>query len=733
MLTLTKLKDLHEKAYCYGQETRLRAADDMMFAWVSAWDETTLGESTLQYRGEFNVLRKAYRQIVADLRANPIQVDFVPASESRDDGADILDGLYLTDDRANTSLEAYDNAVSEAVVCGVGAWELYTEYASNRAGIDHQVIRRRPVYEANNNCFWDPNAKRLDKSDAKYVSILDAYSRDGYYNLVMDLCGEEYSEDDTEKEPRSKKKKRERMEARNGTSFSTPEHSYTFPWTSSGNDLIYVVSFYHRRRIKDKVITFTDPMGQPLVLRESDLSEVMDELIDDGYEIASEREITRWEVRKYIASGEKILNGKVNSKTGEREGEVIAGENIPVVPTYGERAFVEGEEIYEGITRLAKDPQRLRNFQLSYLADIVSRSPRPKPIFNPEQIQGFEFMYELNGADNNYPYLLQNRMDANGQPLPIGPVAQMPEQTIPQALMASIELSRQAVEDVANPGLPQDIADPDLSGKAVNALTNRLDQQSIVYQQNLKHAKRRDAEIYASMAVEVYDAPREVTLTLPDGTTKKARIMDMVQDRQTGDLVALNDLTNMEFDVYAEIGPSYSSKKEQTIEQLNTMAAAMAPLDPAMAKMLMMQSLTLIQGVNMEDIRAYARKQLVLSGAVEPNTPEEEQMLAAAAQSQQQPDANMVLAQAEMAKAQAAQMNAQREALKDQAAAQNNAAQTQIDAYRAQTDRAAVEVDAEKAGAEIQFKQAQTAGKMMENVQRLVSPYRAQLTQSSQR
>lgn len=723
MLTLTQLKELHDKAYCYGQETRLRAADDMLFYWVTQWDDSTLGESSLQYRGEFNILRKAGRQIVADLRSNPVQVNFVPASESRDDGADIIDGLYLTTDRANTSLEAYDNGVGEAVVCGVGAWELYTKYASNRAGVDHQIICRRPIYEANNNCFWDPNAKSLDKSDANYVSILNAYSPDGYEILVEELCNEASA--DGKKETRAERKKREKYEARNPSSFASPEQSYAFPWVGSSNDIVYVVSFYHRRKIKDTVITFTDPMGQPLVLRKSDLEQVMDDLIDDGYEIVSQRDIERWEVRKYIASGERILNGKIG-KNGEREGEVIAGENLPVVPTYGERAFIEGEEHYEGITRLAKDPQRLRNFQLSYLADIVSRSPRPKPIFNPEQIQGFEFMYEENGADSNYPYLLQQRLAADGSALPVGPVGVMPEQTIPQALMASIELSRQAVEDVANPGLPQDIADPDLSGKAVNALTNRLDQQSIVYQQNLKHAKRRDAEIYASMAVEVYDAPREVTLTLPDGSTKKVKIMESVVDQKTGEVVALNDLTNTEYEVYADIGPSYASKKEQTIDQLTQMASSLAQIDPEMSKLLILQTLTLVNGVDMDPVRKMARKQLLLAGYLEPDSPEEEQMVQQAQSQQPPPDPNMVLAQAEMEKAKAAQMEAQRNAMKDQATAQNSAAQTQIDAFKAQTDRANVQVNAQKVGAEIQFKQAQTAGKMMENIQKS-NPYRAQI------
>lgn len=723
MLTIKKIKEIFDKDFQYGQDVRQKAADDSLFYRVTQWDSAILGESSLQYRGQFDVLRKAGRQIMADLRSNPVQVNFVPKDEGREDGADILDGLYLTDDRANTSLEAYDNAVEEAVVCGVGAWELYTKYHSDRAGDEHQVICRRPIYEANNNCFWDSNAKRLDKSDAQRVTILEAYSPSGYEELKEELECEDtgYGE---KKMSRKDRKKHERDEAKGGTSFAQPEQSYVFPWIGQDGELIYVARFYHREKVKDKVLTIRNPLGQIERYRQSDLEDVIDDMLAEGFVVESERDIKRWEVRLYICSGEMILNGEMG-KQGERMGEVIAGEHIPVVPTYGERAFVEGEEYYEGITRLAKDPQRLRNFMLSYLADISSRSPRPKPIFTAEQIQGFEFMYEAPGADNNYPYLLQNSKDATGQPLPVGPIAQLPEASVPTALVQAIEFSRQAIEDVANPGLPQDIADPNLSGKAVNALQNRLDQQSIVYQQNLKHAKRRDAEIYASMAVEVYDAPRQVTLTLPDGTTKKAYIMQQVMDQETGKVVALNDLTNTEYDVYAEIGPSYASKKEQTIDQLNTMAQAMVQIDPNMAKMLMLQTLTLINGIDMAPVRKAARKQLIIAGFLEPDTDEEKAMIAQIQNAPQQPDAAMLLAQAELMKGQADMLNAQREVAKDAAAAQNAAAKTQIDAFRAQTDRAAVEVDAVKAGAEIDYKRVQTAGVRIDNVVKLTNPYRA--------
>jgi len=80
MLELTELKKLHDKAYNANPVTRERAADDIVFAWITQWDDNLLGETQLQYRGEFNILRKAMRQIISDLRSNPIQVDFEPTS-----------------------------------------------------------------------------------------------------------------------------------------------------------------------------------------------------------------------------------------------------------------------------------------------------------------------------------------------------------------------------------------------------------------------------------------------------------------------------------------------------------------------------------------------------------------------------------------------------------------------------------------------------------------------------
>ena len=660
MLDHKDILDMHDKSYDRGQVIRERAADDLVFAWVTQWDDQLLGESQLQYRGEFNILRKAMRQIISDLKSNPVQIDFEPVGQNYN-SADLMDGLYRTTTRQNTSIEAFGNAIQEMVVCGFGYWELVNEYTGND---NEQMITRKPIYEACNTVYWDPNAKLPDKSDAMWVSILERYSEEGYKDLVEDLTGERPA---------------------TTVSYKYPEESYVFPWVAE-DKRIYVGTFYHREKITDTLHIMIDLMGNPEEIPDADFMEKEDMMLAGGFRYNEEITRIRYEVTKYLVSGEDIL-----------EYSLVPGEEIPVVPTYGERAMVEGEEHYEGITRLSKDPQRLRNFQMSYLADIVSRSPRTKPIFTAQQLQGFERMYEENGADNNYPYLIQNELSADGRQLPMGPVGVMPEQQIPQALAASIDLSRQAVEDVANPGLPQNIADPDLSGKAVMALQNRMDMQSFIYQDNHKMGLRRDAEIFASMAPEVYDSQRDITLTMIDGTRKTETLMETIFDPQSMEMATENDLTGMKYEIYAEIGQNYQTQKTETREDLKEMINGLPPGDP-IRSIMMLEYIALMPGYDFEDMRNYARMELIKSGIKKPETEEEMQAIQQIQQQQQQQqDPNLLLAQAEQLKGQAEMMTAQ------------------IKQFEAATNRAKVEIEAKKAGVEINLKTVQAQGQAIDN------------------
>lgn len=706
-LILHDLKSLHDKAYNHNQVTRERASDDMVFYWITHWDDNLLQDAQLAYRGQFDLLRKAGRDIMSDLITNPVQVDFEPVDETRDDSAETLDGLYRSEDNRNLSIEAYNNARTEAIVCGFGAWMQYTEYVSSRNGDKNQTIRRRPIFEANNNVYFDPNDKTLDKSESNYVSVLRAYSEDGYKQLVEDLTGEDFDES--------------AHKAYVAESFKSPEISYVFPWLEGEGKKIYVTEFYHREKVKTKLLMMENPFGQKLTLREDQLEVEENTLLDDGYSIESEKTVEVWQVTKYIASGAEILNGDMVD--GERVGEVVAGEYLPVIPTYGEHAIIEGEEHWEGVTRLAKDPQRLRNFQMSYLADICSQSPREKPIFVPQQIGKHQDMYSLSGSENNFPFVFQELVDVNGKELPLGPVGTLPAPNIPPALIASIQLSREAVADVADAGLPGNIADIDLSGKAVLALQAKIDKQSIVYQENFKHAKRHDGVVYASQASHVFDVPRTEKITLPDGTRKTVKVMETVVNEQ-GEIVVLNDLNNVEFEVFSKIGPSYSSQKDQTVEMLGETIATLPPGDP-LVNILTLKRIELVDGVAFDDVRDYVRKQQLIMGVRKPETPEDEQILAEASQQQQEPSAEMVLAQAEDKKGQAQLTEAETRRMVAVAEAQNKQAKVEVDVFSKQTDRMGVQVDAQEAGANINMKNIESFGKQLDNrakVSELMNP-----------
>ena len=158
----------------------------------------------------------------------------------------------------------------------------------------------------------------------------------------------------------------------------------------------------------------------------------------------------------------------------------------------------------------------------------------------------------------------------------------------------------------------------------------------------------------------------------------------------------------MEFNVYSDIGPSYQSQKEQTIDRLEGLAQSVAATDPALHRAYVLKINELMPGVNMDDIREYSRKQLLLMGFKEPETEEDKKFLAES-QQQQQPDANMVLAQAENKKADADIMKAQ-----------NDTTRLNLELGKIQQRGQEIDINRAKSVADIQNTNADTVKKMTE-------------------
>lgn len=628
-----------------SEEARNEALNDLVFSRVSQWDDWLKDYTTLEYRGQFDVVRPVVRKLVAEMRKNPIGVKYRPKDGASPEAADVLMGLYRTDMRHNTAMSAVNIAVKEQIEAGFGAWRLITEYEDQNPTSNNQVIRRVPIHNACSQVIWDANSKQLDKSDAKHVTVIHPLSQSGWKEFAQQYGLDEDTPLD----------------------FRLP-NKWLFPWQEG--ETVHIAEYYEVKKKQETVFIYQDPLtGEPVSYFKRDIHAVIDDLADKGMQKIAERKITRRRVYKTLLTQSGILKNR----------EPIAGEHLPIIPVYGEWGFIGEKETYEGIVRLTKDGQRLRNMIMSFNADIVARSPRKKPIFWPEQISGYEYLY---GDEKDYPYYLMNRTNEQGGDLPPHPLSYIENAEIPHANAYLLEAATNAVREVADTGVDaQAINANQVAYDTVNQLNQRADMETFVFMDNLATAMRRDGEVYQSMVNDIYDVPRTITTTGEDGQEQDVQTLKQVMDYQTGQTVTLNDIRGR-FECYTDVGPSFQSMKEQNRAEIQALMKTIPPEHPTW-NVLLLQYLAMLDGKGIDITRTYATKQMVIQHLKKPETQEEQQWLHEAQQTaSQQQDPNMVLAQAEMKTAEA-------EIIK----AQNETAQTQIKAYSAQQDGQRAQAD----------------------------------------
>lgn len=628
----------------YSIDTRREAVNDLFFSRVSQWDDWLSNYVTLQYRGQFDIVRPVVRKLVAEMRQNPVQVRYRPKDGASPDAADTLQGMYRADVRSNSAIGAINVAVREQLEAGFGAWRWVTEYENDNPLSNTQRARRIPIHEAADHVIWDSSSIQMDKSDARHVTIITPYTHDSWKEFAS----------------------QEGIDADIPTgSLNRTGSDIGFSWRNQ--NILHIGEFYERKEKRQKVVIYENPTtGELTPYYKKDIRDVASQLEEMGYTKIGERTVTRYEVYKTLFTGTKIL------KPARR----VSGQYLPVVPVYGEWGFSEGREIYEGVVRLMKDAQRARNTIMSFNMDIVSKSPRKKPFFYPEQIAGFEDMYD---SEDDYPYYLVNRKDENGQDLPVGAIGYLEGAEVPQGNQYMLEAASQAIREVSALGVnSQQVGNgQQVAFDTVNQLNQRADMESFIFLDNLQTAMRRDGEIYASIVNEIYDVPRTVVVMAEDGTESEVEILTQVMDAKAGEVRTLNDIRGS-YETYVDVGPSYQSQKEASRAELKELIIGVGP-DTEIGQMLLLQYLTLQDGKVTESVRKYASRQLVLMGFKEPETDDEKQALQAQQQAQQeqsqQQDPNMVLAQAEYLKAQAQVTKSQ-----------NDVAKTQIDGFTAQSN-----------------------------------------------
>ena len=627
-----RLADVHEEALrrfdtiqsmCADERDQC-LADRRFYSIAGAQWEGALGEQfENRPRLEVNKVHLGVIRIFNEYRNNRITVDFVPKDGATDeDLADVCDGLYRADEEDSCADEAYDNAFEEAVAGGFGAWRLRTEYEDPEDPEDErQRVRIEPIYDADRFVFFDADAKRQDKSDATFCYVLTAMSHEAYEAEY----GEEYAP----------------------SSMTADIDQTEFDWNTP--DVVYVAEYYCVEHVTEIIRVFQTLAGDEERYSESDFEE--DENLErmleaTGAQEVRQKRVKRKKVRKYIMDGARII---------EDLG-YIAGTEIPIVPVYGKRWYIDNRERMMGHVRMVKDAQRLKNMQLSRLAEISAYSTVQKPIFSPEQVAGYEVMWQEDNI-KNYPYLLINPVtNADGSEALQGAADYTRAPEIPPAMAALLQITEVDMQELLGKQEAGEEMQPNMSGKAVELVQNRLDHQNFIYMSNMAKAIKRSGEIWLSMCRDILVEEQRSMKSLDNaGEMSSVQLGVPALDPNTGAVTIKNDMSRAKFDVSVDVGPTSSSKRSATVRALTGMLQ-MAP-DPETQTILASMALMNMEGEGLREVRAFFRKRLVGMGVVEP-TEEEMAEMEAAAQNQQ-PDPNALYLQAAAAEAQAKALKAE--------------------------------------------------------------------------
>lgn len=569
----------------FDRLNREAALEDLQFMVGKQWDDIVRArrEGARKPVLTVNRLPAFVAQIVGSRRQQETEIKVLPDNNATVDIAKIREGLMRSIQKESVAKIAYDNALAGAVMCGIGNFQVCLDYES------HDVFDQKIGIEAIADhlaVVWDRMSTNPTGADAKHTFVVETmrkkdFNREYPWATASDIVVDVTLRGDL------------RM---NG-------------WIAV--DDVRVVDYwrlcYDTRTLAlmqdGSVQDFTDLMDRNSPTYDpkqalARLSQVQQR--SDGSPVMRDAQVPYAEM--YKCSGLDILEGPYRL-------------DIPRVPVFR----VPGWEVRVGewnhrwgVIRFAKDPQRLHNFFRSVVAERLQQTPRNVWTAGAAAVAGREKQWRESHLSDD-PLLIWND-EAAAKPERVAP-AQMEG-----ALMEQAEMSNQDIKDVtniheANLGMPSN----EVSGAAIAARQRVSDTGTILYHDNLNLAIEQAGIVINALMGTVYDTPRIIRVTGPDGKQSLQKINIPNPDDPDHPLV---DLGAGKFSVTVSTGPSTETKRIEASENMMTLINAM-PQTAAIIADLLVQA----QDWPMADEIARRLRLMLPPGVLNPSdmSPEEQQ------------------------------------------------------------------------------------------------------------
>jgi len=500
---------------------RVEALDDLKFAGGDQWPVEIQNSRLLESRPYLTINKiDAYcRQITNQQRQQrPRMKAHGMNNDSDEKVAEIITGICRHIENQSDADAAYDNAFDFAVRMGWGYWRITHDYPRPDS-FDQEIYIKR--IENPFMVYFDPNSNEPDGSDAEKCLITEVISKEAFRKMYPG------ADDGAGFNPR-------------GTGDSQSE------WITRED--IRVAEYFYTERKRMKLLLLSD--GTTCYEDEKPKETVMQ---DAGIYVVSKRETIKKQIKWCKLTGMQIL-----------EQSDWVGKYIPVVPVYGQQLIVDSKKKKFGLTRMAKDPQRMYNFWSTALTESVALAPKAKFLLAEGQDEGHEM--EWNTANvKSMPVLRYKQTDSDGRPAPV-PTRIQPEPP-PAGIITALQGLDGDLKAVVGIYDPTQLPNGNQSGKAINGMQQQSDMTNFHYYDNLTRSIRQTGRIIVDLIPHIYDKERVLRIIGADGKGELVTLNKPSVDEQGVEKV-LNDVTVGEYDIVMETGPGYASKRAEAVDSM---------------------------------------------------------------------------------------------------------------------------------------------------------------------
>lgn len=519
---------LFDDDLAYDKENRDQAIEDVKFMVGDQWDEYVKQRriSAKKPTLTFNRLPAFVGQVVGTRRLSETNIKIVPDDDEFKDTAKVREGLIRSIQKTSSADKAYNKALENQVIGGIGNFEVTTAYAHD--DVFEQDVVLKPI----NNPFavvWDRTIQEPTGADAKHVFMVETMKRADFRR--------EYPE---------------AQAADPTTDIQQLGYDIANEWITT--DEVRIVSMWRMRSRKRIIALLRDEDGTEDVedVTEREFDTFVDRIVTNAQGLPIMREVDRKYAELYTFTATDLLEGPYE----------LPIQRVPIFRVPGWEINVGDVRERFGLVRYLKDPQRLHNYWRSTIAERLMETPKSKWIASDEAVEGRETEWR-NSHLSDDPLLVWNQESGN---MPIrSPAAQLEPALINEANMAAQDL--RDISNLHEASLGQQ--SNEVSGRAILARQRVGETGTVIYQDNLDLAIEEAGKVINQLIPSVYDTTRTIKILGEEGRELPPFVINDETDENSV------DITKGKYSVTATTGPSFVTKRVEAQDSMLNMVNAM--------------------------------------------------------------------------------------------------------------------------------------------------------------